>query len=150
MLRRNNWVLTVLVLLFGLLGMHALSSDHHSMTGMAGDESISISTGASASAAVSDAVSAVSGADYPSGVLAAPAAFAVSVVLTVSDATTVLAHPLCVAVLTATVLLLLVGLSRRSERPSVPQSGGLSRGGAAALWRPGPPDPVAELCVSRT
>ena len=131
MSRSRSWALTVLVLLAGLLGMHAVGAGHAGMTGM--------------TATAAHQHQAAGHTPAPGDLLAAPAAPALS------DATAAMAHGWCLAVLTASLLLLLRNLlRRRRSRPASPVPRSPVPCSRRVTWRPSPPDLVAGLCVSRT
>lgn len=161
MVRRRSWALTVFVLLAGLLGMHGLSN-HDGMTGMSAAPAMVRSTSAIAmdhsSVEHQSAVSAESsrasvGRDSPTASRAAMPAAAgqVVAVLAESGAGGAMTHPLCVAILSATALLLLLALRRtRHRRQSAPRPARAPAVLSLLLRPPSRPDLVAGLCVSRT
>ena len=132
--RSPGWVLACLLLLLGLMGMHAMSGGSHDMAVMAGHGSAQAgSTGIGAASSARPAIETAATAHRPLTHLPSGTVTAVTEV--------------CLAVLTAAAVLLLRGAPRRrttgASRPHCRPRAHLGR-----VLRP--PDGVAGLCVSRT
>jgi hypothetical protein len=150
MTRCSARLLTIMVLLTGLFAMHALASDHNGMSGMSLTSGTTVGSGhMMASPPPSDPAD----TQATHGLTAQVAAVFSSVGTRLAGGGTSAAHPLCLAVLAVSVLLLLAGLLRRRQQARTPRVLVLLRIGptvaaAARLFRP--PDLITELCVSRT
>ena len=145
--------LALLAVLVGLLAMHGLASTHHSPASAAEHSSGPAERHSAAAVQAHDgphapahhgAAAAGSPAQQPTGPRAAPSGPACD-----TDCVTGLVA-LCVAVLAAAVVATAVLLRHRAcpwgSRPAL----GTARAPTAARLAPSPPDPVRELCVSRT
>ena len=142
-------VLTLLAVLLGLLAMHGLASSHH-VPAAAAEHPASSQPHDPAAAADRHATDAVTAAQHPTGPLASPAGPSCD-----QDCPGELVT-LCVAVLAAAAALaaavvLLRRLRRRLRRRAVAAARApafpVPADARAALP---PPDPVRELCISRT
>ena len=152
--RRAARLLSVLALLLGLLAMHGLTTDHHATAAASGSHRAVVAAPADDGAPADDEATAHHvGHDSPTGLTAGDgAAFVASVTApagpTCDDGCAEVVA-LCLAVLADAVAVLL--LADRRAGPSLltpsPRSAGTSA--PPAPWARGP-DPVRELCVSRT
>ena len=161
-------LLALFVILVGLLAMHGLASSHHSAAtaaerpaGPAERHAAAVVVSRHSAAAVQahdgphapalhgphapahhGAAAAGSPAQQPTGPLAAPSG--------PSCDTDCITGPLCVAVLAAAVIAPAVLLRHRARPWGSRPARGTARAPTAARLDPPPPDPVRELCVSRT
>ena len=146
--RRAARLLSVLALLLGLLAMHGLTTDHHVTAAASGSHRAVV-----AAAADDEATAHHVGHDSPTALTAGDGAAFVQAVTAPAGATCeddcaeVVA--LCLAVLAGAVAVLL--LAHRRAGPSLLTPSARSAGTSAppTRWARGP-DPVRELCVSRT
>ena len=153
-------LLALFVVLVGLLAMHGLASSHHGAAtaaerpaGSAERHAAATVTNHHSAAAVRahdlphapahhGAATAGSLAQQPTGPLASPSGPPCD-----TDCVT---GPLCVAVLAAAVIAPAVLLRHRARPWGTRPARGTARAPTAARLYPPPPDPVRELCVSRT
>ena len=154
-------LLALFAVLVGLLAMHGLASSHHSPATAAERPAGPAQRHSAAAVQAHDvqahdvrahdvphasahhgASAAGSPAQQPTGPLAAPSG--------PSCDTDCITGPLCVAVLAAAVIATAVLLRHRARPWGSRPARGTARAPTAARLYPPPPDPVRELCVSRT
>ena len=142
-------LLALFAVLVGLLAMHGLASSHHSPAAAAehpsGPAQLHSAAAVQAHAPAHHGAAATGSPDQqPTGPLAAPSGPSCD-----TDCITGLVA-LCVAVLAAAVIATAVLLRHRARPWGSRPARGTARAPTAARLDPPSPDPVRELCVSRT
>lgn len=148
--RAAQRALAVLAVLLGLLAMHGLTSSHHASAASSTPHTRAAAVLAGEVAALSDADGAAEHHHVPTASAAGPdgAALLGSPGASCDQTCSELAV-LCLAVLTGVAAAVL--LARRHARSLLPgQTRQTGRALAPPIWHARGPDPVRELCVSRT
>lgn len=154
---RAGRLLALVTVLFGLVSMHGLASSHHAPAFAVGHAAAAATAAAQPDDAAEaephpHARDAVSSPQQPTGPLATPAGPA-------CDDDCEALGALCVAVLAAAVVLAVAVAVVRHRRRTVaaPPRGAVAARGERVVPAPAgarialpPPDPVRELCISRT